>query len=86
MSFTCPVCRRTSHSPKDIVHRYCGKCNRTFDLKRWTLKSGPHQRLSAELGREFEAKFPGDPQPLTYRVIKVVEEEWGPTLTVEVVT
>jgi len=27
-SYTCPVCKRTSHNPSDIRERYCGACHR----------------------------------------------------------
>jgi hypothetical protein len=27
MIYTCPRCERTSHSPKDAEHGYCGACH-----------------------------------------------------------
>lgn len=27
MSYTCPVCRRTSHAPNDEQYQYCGFCH-----------------------------------------------------------
>jgi hypothetical protein len=29
-AFTCPACGMISYNPKDIEHRYCGKCHRFF--------------------------------------------------------
>lgn len=26
-SFTCPACRRVSHHPKDVEHRFCSACH-----------------------------------------------------------
>jgi hypothetical protein len=85
VSFTCPICKRTSHNPNDEFHRHCGACNQTFALKRWTLESGPEHSLDPTPGRIFEAQFPGDPVPLLYKVVQVADGEWGPTLFVEFV-
>jgi hypothetical protein len=30
-SITCPKCRRTSHHPQDVEHRYCGWCHEFHD-------------------------------------------------------
>jgi hypothetical protein len=34
ISYTCPACKRTSYSPHDIEHRYCGHCHRFEDGRR----------------------------------------------------
>lgn len=39
MSFTCPVCFKTSHNPNDERERYCGNC---------------HAFTSREIGRELK--------------------------------
>lgn len=36
MSFTCPVCRMTSHHPEDERQGYCGNCHDfTGEKTRW---------------------------------------------------
>ncbi len=31
-SITCPVCKMTSYSPKDIEYRYCGNCHQFHEV------------------------------------------------------
>lgn len=39
-SYTCPVCDKTSHHPKDVEQGYCGNCHR--------YTGDPYRPLTAE--------------------------------------
>jgi hypothetical protein len=55
MSYTCPVCLRTSHNPNDDAEHYCGYCHD------WTWRTDGNQRHSSSstpAGQEREMRMP----------------------------
>jgi len=59
MSFTCPVCRRTSYSEEDERHGYCGACHAGF------YERGMHGQFrrssrSPEVGQSRPVQLPED--------------------------
>jgi ribosomal protein L37AE/L43A len=44
-TITCPVCKRTSHHPTDVVEGYCGACHD------WTSPPATAPRTAARPGQ-----------------------------------
>lgn len=65
MSFTCPVCGRTSHNPNDVREQWCGACHGVTGAPpppglRWVrFKGGAHTfgRLLEERHIEDEMTY-----------------------------
>lgn len=61
MSYTCPVCSRTSHHPEDEEHGYCGACHA------YTRNTCPHCAGHRMVPRGPTQPGYGRPQPGPWR-------------------
>lgn len=54
MSFTCPICERTSYNPKDVEYQYCGHCHtfpeqRPLTMMETHISKGPMDPICARV-------------------------------------